>query len=78
MSETDGKKEQDKLRITVEPVLSGHPRGMNAGCNEQNEYTSNTIKTTFRITFHNLVYSLCIKAHTKSLSWLRSCSDKMA
>ena len=47
---------------TVEPVLSGHSRGMilNTGCTEY------TIKVTFYVTFDNFILTL-----------LRNCSDKM-
>ena len=58
--------------ITVEPVLSGHPQGMaksplNTGCTK---YRS-TVKMPFYITVNDVVYSLCIKALKKSLTWLK-------
>ena len=46
---------------------------LNTGCTE---YTSNTIKVTFYVTFDILMYSLYTKSLPKSVTWLRICSDK--
>ena len=66
---------------TVEPVLSGHPRGManisvHAGCTE---YMSNTTKTDDMLCM--TVYSLCTKSLSKSLTLLTAaikCYEKGA
>ena len=63
----------EQICNTVEPVFSGHPRGMakwplNTGCTN---YRSNTVKMPVCITVNDIVYCLCIKAFKNSLTRLK-------